>query len=99
VLHFHFSSPESFRRKYLAIAAAPTPAEGGPFERSPVEMATVELIRELERNRTDQETTARLLDEHHRRLTCFSEEEVELLEEAGLLMHPRLPPVDVFDIE
>ncbi|HEX9736673.1 MAG TPA: 2OG-Fe(II) oxygenase [Thermoanaerobaculia bacterium] len=99
VLHFHFSSPESFRRKYLAIAAAPTPAEGGPFELSPVEMATVELIRELERNRTDQETTARLLDEHHRRLTCFSEEEVELLEEAGLLMHPRLPPVDVFDIE
>jgi len=90
VLHFHLSSPESFRRKYLAIAAAPVPAGGGPFELSPTEVATVELIRGLGRQGADAATLARRLDELHRRLTCFSGSDVELLDEAGLVLRPRL---------
>lgn len=92
VLHFHFSSAESFRAKYLAIAASPRPARG-LFELSPSEEATVGLIRELERQGADAAALARRLDELYRRLTHFSEPDVELLEEAGLLLCPRLEHV------
>lgn len=88
VLHLHFSTPEAFRRKYLAIAASPIPPGQGLFELSPSEEATVGLIRRLEREGADSEVVSLRLEELHGTMTSFSEEDVDLLEEAGLILGP-----------
>ena len=91
ILHFSFASPDAFRRKYLDRAASPEPAGPRPFAPSPAETAALGLIRSLQRDGADQATITAQLDELHGRLTGFSESEVELLEEAGLILTPDLP--------
>jgi hypothetical protein len=91
VLHFHFASPEVFRHKYLNKAASPQPPGPRPFEPSPAETEALSLIRSLERAGADQATIAARLDELYHKLTGFSESEVELLEEAGLILTPEIP--------
>ena len=88
VLHYHFASPEAFRLKYLNKAASPEPPGPRPFEPSPAETATLEVIRSLRHAGADQATIADRLDDLYRELTAFSESEVELLEEAGLILVP-----------
>ncbi|MGD8904509.1 MAG: 2OG-Fe(II) oxygenase, partial [Anaerolineae bacterium] len=86
VLHFHFASPEAFRHKYLNKAASPEPPGPRPFEPSPAETAALGLIRSLQRAGADRAAIAAGLDELYHKLTGFSESEVELLEEAGLIL-------------
>jgi hypothetical protein len=82
ILHLHRSTPEAFRRKYLAVAAAPW--EGSqPFEPSPAEQAAVALLRSLEG--ADSDAVDRELAALYRRLTTFTRGELEVLEEAGLI--------------
>lgn len=90
VLHFHFASAAAFRRKYLAIAAAPAPSGPRPFEPSPAEVAALELIHRARGESLSPGALAHRLDHLHARLTTFSPTEIDLLEEAGLLLHPRL---------
>ncbi len=90
VLHFHFSSPAAFRRKYLAIASSPAPEGPRLFEPSPVEEAAVALIRELRREGAGETALNRGLDRLHETLSCFSRRDVELLEEANLILRPEL---------
>jgi len=89
LLHYHFFSKAAFRRKYLAMADA-GPDDERPFEPSPTEEAAVSLIREARAAGEDRKTIGHRLDELHERLTAFSEEDVELLEKAGLLFAPEL---------
>jgi hypothetical protein len=91
ILHFSFASPGAFRRKYLDRAASPEPSGQRPFPPSPAETAALSLIRSGQRDGADQDAITLELDELHSRLTGFSESEVELLEEAGLIMTPYLP--------
>ncbi|HEY0408854.1 MAG TPA: 2OG-Fe(II) oxygenase, partial [Candidatus Dormibacteraeota bacterium] len=86
ILHFHRPTPEAFRRKYQAVAAAPW--EGRPpFPPSPAEEAAVALLRSL----TDPAAIDRELAALYRRLTTFTPAEVAVLEEAGLLFTPSGP--------
>jgi hypothetical protein len=88
ILHFTFASPGAFRHKYLDMAASPDPPGPRPFQPSPAETAALGLIRSLRRTGADQGTITARLDELHSRLTGFSESEVELLEEARLILTP-----------
>jgi hypothetical protein len=90
VLHFHLPSPAAFRTKYLARAGAPESEKPRLFAPSPTEVAALDLIRPLRATGADEDTIARHLDALHSRLTAFSEEEVGLLDEAGLTLVPRL---------
>jgi len=90
ILHFSFASPDAFRHKYLHRAASPEPPGPRPFAPSPAEAAALDLIRSLQRDGADQATIAAHLDDLHHRLTGFSESEVELLEEAGLILMPEI---------
>lgn len=90
VLHFHFASATAFRRKYLAIVASPLPAGPRLFEPCPAEEAALELIRSLREAGAGEAALGRRLDQLHHRLTTFSETDVELLEEAGLVLCPKL---------
>jgi hypothetical protein len=85
ILHFHRPTPEAFRRKYQAVAAAPWDGRQ-PFPPSPVEEAAVALLRSL----TDPAAIDRELAALYRRLTTFTPAEVAVLEEAGLLLTPEL---------
>ncbi len=91
ILHFHFASSGAFRHKYLHKAASPEPPGPRLFQPSPAETAALGLIHALQRAGADQATIAARLDELYDRLTRFAENEVELLEEAGLLLTPELP--------
>jgi hypothetical protein len=53
-------------------------------------LAVLDLIRSLRDAQADPQDLTHHLDALHRRLTTFSEADVELLEEAGLLMTPHL---------
>ena len=68
------------------------PVAPGPalFEPSPVEVTVLEEIRSLRRSRVDDDTLAHHLDELHARITTFSDDDVEILEEAGLVLRPKL---------
>lgn len=91
VLHFRFADPAAFRRKYLAMAAAEAAAGGDrPFAPSPAEAAAVALVRSLAETGASPEAVERRLDELYREMTCFSPGDVELLEEAGLVLTPDL---------
>jgi len=91
ILHFHFASSHAFRRKYLHRAASPEPPGPRPFQPSPAETAALGLVRSLRRSGADQATIAARLDELYGKLTRFAESEVELLEEAGLILTPDIP--------
>ena len=90
VAHFHFSTPESFSRKYLAIAASPVPPGGQLFELSPSEETTVGLIRRLEREGAEPQAVRQHLEELHETMTSFSAKDVEFLDESGLLVRPSI---------
>ena len=91
ILHFSFASPDAFRRKYLDMAASPDPPGPRPFQPSPAETAALGLIRSLQLDGADQATITAQLDELYGRLTGFSASEVELLEEARLILTPDIP--------
>lgn len=98
VLHFHFLAREAFRRKYLRIAAAPPLPRARLFKPSPTEEAAVELLRELERQGADEATVHERLDALHARLTTFSDDDVEILEAARLLLRPKLEHMPPFEV-
>ena len=91
ILHFSFASTDAFRRKYRDRAASPEPPGPRPFPPSPAETAALSLIRSLQRDGADQATITAQLDDLHSRLTSFSDSEVELLEDAGLIMTLEMP--------
>ena len=91
ILHYHFASPGAFRRKYLNKAASPEPPGPRPFEPSPAETAALDLIRSLQRAGADEATLAARLEELYSELAGFPENEVELLEEAGLILTADTP--------
>lgn len=89
VLHFHFAAPESFRAKYRAMGAVPECAEGErPFEPAPTEEAAVALVRRLVGEGVPDDEIDRALDDLHLRMTTFSDAEIELLDEVGLVLRP-----------
>jgi hypothetical protein len=90
ILHFHLASPTAFRAKVLRLAACPALEEPSLFAPSPAEGAALALIRALHDAQADGDALARHLDELHARLTTFSGTDVELVQEAGLLMSPDL---------
>lgn len=94
VLHLHCPSAQHFREKYLSKAAAPAVDEA-PFAASPMESAALALIHRLEADNADRETMAEHLDALYASLTGFSDDEIELLAEAGLIFQPDLEPYDV----
>jgi 2-oxoglutarate-Fe(II)-dependent oxygenase superfamily protein len=90
ILHLHRPTPEAFRQKYLAVAAAG--GEGRPpFAPSPVEEAAVALLRFLAG--ADPEVVDRELAALYRRLTTFTATELAVLEEAGLILAPEPAPL------
>jgi hypothetical protein len=91
ILHFSFASTNAFRRKFLHRAASPEPPGPRPFPPSPAETAALSLIRSLQRDEADQAAIRAQLDDLHGNLTGFSESEVELLEQAGLILTPDIP--------
>ena len=79
-----------------AFAAPPLP-RARLFKPSPTEEAAVELLRELERQGAAEASVHERLDALHARLTTFSEDDVEILEAARLLLRPKLehmPPLE-----
>ncbi len=90
VLHFHLASRAAFRAKYLAVSAASNPPGPLLFEPSPLETSTREEILTLQQAGADPETLAQRLDHLHARMTTFSDTEIELLDEAGLILSPNL---------
>lgn len=84
ILHIHRSTPEDFRAKYQRIAIA-SGAGPRPFEPCPAEEAALALLRSVG---GDPAVVERELDALYRRLTAFTAEELDLLEEAGLLFAP-----------
>jgi len=90
ILHLHLQDAAAFRRKYLAVADAPDDP-GRPFPPSPLERAACSLVRELRSSGASASQIDARLGELYRAVTAFSPEEIELLEEAGLLFTPRLP--------
>jgi hypothetical protein len=91
ILHYYFASPDAFRHKYLDMAVSPDLPGPRPFKPSSAETAALGLIRSLQLEGADQATIAAQLDELYGRLTGFSESEVELLEEARLILNPDVP--------
>jgi hypothetical protein len=91
ILHVHRSTPEAFRAKYLAIAAA-SGAGPRPFEPCPAEEAALALLRSGDGRdpAADPEAVGRELDALYHRLTSFTGAELDLLEEAGLIFAPKV---------
>ena len=97
ILHFHLASAAAFRRKYLAMAAAPD-AQSAPLFSPPAnETAALSIITELCAQDATLIEVELALNDLHQRITSFNEEEIALLEETGLLLKPALGhslPVD-----
>jgi len=88
ILHVHRPSPEEFRAKYLGIAAAGA-AGPRPFVPCPAEEAALALLRTFDGSDTaDPAVIGRELDALYHRLTSFTAVELDLLEEAGLILAP-----------
>jgi hypothetical protein len=87
ILHLHRPSPEEFRAKYLGIAAASSTGPR-PFAPCPAEEAALALLRSLDD--ADPAVVERELDALYHRLTSFTGAELELLEEAGLIIVPEI---------
>jgi hypothetical protein len=85
ILHVHRPSPQEFRAKYLGIAAAGA-AGPRPFQPCPAEEAALALLRSAEGS--DPDAVGRDLDALYHRLTSFTAAELDLLEEAGLILVP-----------
>ena len=92
VLHFHFGSPTAFTRKYLAVAASRVPPGPALFQPSPVEVATLEHLRQWQRAGVDESVLEQKLSELHAAMTAFSKADIEVLEAAGMILSPHLPP-------
>lgn len=88
VLHFHYSTAQTFRRKYLRAAAAGIPPGPLPFEPCATEERALQLVRTLRRQGASEAELEQQLETLHRTLTTFSERDLELLEEAGLIFDP-----------
>jgi len=90
ILHVHRPSPQEFRAKYLGIAAAGATGPR-PFQPCPAEEAALALLRSAEgRDPADPAAIERELDALYHRLTSFTALELDLLEEAGLILVPAL---------
>ncbi len=85
ILHVHRPSPEEFRAKYLGIAAAGATGPR-PFAPCPAEEAALALLRTFDGS--DPADIERELDRLYHRLTSFTAAELDLLEEAGLILAP-----------
>lgn len=90
VLHYHLASRTAFRAKYLAVANSDAPPGSQLFEPSPLEVSIRDEILALQRAGTDPEALAHRLDQLHARRTSFSDDDIELLESAGLITSPDL---------
>lgn len=84
ILHELRPTAESFRDKYLTIAAAPRPSGVRQFAPSPVEERALALVESIPVG----PELAERLDALYRRLRSFSEQDLAWLEEAGLLYCP-----------
>lgn len=98
ILHWHFTSRRAFRRKYLAMAHAAENAMAGgittdtdrPFPPSPIERRAVDTI--LRHRRNDPRALNDALDALHHQCTHFTDEDIEWLRDAGLLIQPPRGP-------
>jgi hypothetical protein len=90
VLHFHYRTSAAFRFKYLGGASAGTPPGPLPFKPCPAEEAALDLVNSLRASGVSEVDIEQQLDGLHRTLTTFSERDLELLEEAGLIFAPKL---------
>jgi hypothetical protein len=87
VLHLHFASAESYCRKYLRMADSMA-AAGELFEPCRTELMALDLVRSLRRSGADDDAVRKRLMDLRDSLTHFSDEEVGLLLEAGLILEP-----------
>jgi len=88
ILHAHNRSPAAFAAKYLRKAATPVPEGVPPFQPSQTEVAALDMIRRLQARKAPEEIMEQRLQALHRELTHFTPAEIDLLEEAGLLLRP-----------
>jgi hypothetical protein len=90
ILHVHRPTPEAFRAKYLGIAAAGS-AGPRPFEPCPAEEQALTLLRSIGGGDpgVDPAAVERELDTLYHRLTSFTDAELDLLAEAGLILTGR----------
>ncbi len=89
VLHYHFADAAAFRRKYLQAEAAGE-TDTLLFEPSPVEVTVFGRIRALRRDGADEAAVERGLDALHAGMIAFTDDDVELLEAAGLILEPEV---------
>jgi hypothetical protein len=87
VLHLHLPSREAFREKYLTVARAPGASGERAFPPSPLEERAVGAIREALRGGGGEDAAAARLDALYDELLRFEGWQVELLEEAGLVVY------------
>jgi hypothetical protein len=92
ILHCHLPTAEDFRRTYRTKAQAPAPPTQLPFDLSPLEVAAVELVRARGPEEAPQLTSQldEKLGELYEQRAEFPPETAAWLEEAGLLLRPRL---------
>lgn len=92
ILHLHLPTREAFRDKYRMVARGSREGgEGGrprAFPPSPLEELAVGAIREALRSGGGEAAIATRLDALYEETLRFGPEEVDLLEEAGLLLAP-----------
>lgn len=98
ILHFHFASAEGYVRKYLEMESMP---EGERlFQPCRTELEGYELVETLRQEGASEEVMRSRLLALRDTVAGFADDEVEILEEAGLILKPDLAwplPVDSVD--
>ena len=92
ILHYQAPTLSAFTAKYLSKAASPQRPEHRPFAPSPLERAALGVVEVLQGKGASDLEVHRALEEVYRSHTAFAPEEVEILEEAGLLFDDPLAP-------
>jgi hypothetical protein len=91
ILHNRFASPEAFSGKYLSIASdAGESHEESLFEPCPAEVRALALLRRLRDEGLDETRIRKRLTELHESLTHFTTAEMEILQEARMILE--IPP-------
>lgn len=97
ILHFQFTCSENFMRRIWSEVENPKP-EGKPlFRISPIVEKGVNLVRSMQEEGLNRSEMERRLTRLYRRMSTFEKDDMEVLEEAGLIMEPDLKTIHSTD--